>query len=141
MYDRLSRTPIVLQQKPMSVLIFRLRHVPEEEADAIRSLLDESQIDWFETTAGNWGIAMPGLWVKEDKDVQKARSIIDDYQQTLSITQRKLYEERQQAGEVSTFTQRIAQHPFRIAVIFLFCLFILYVSIHPFMQMIGYTSQ
>ena len=44
----------------MSALIFRLRNVPEDEAMQVRDLLDEHRIDWFETSAGNWGIGMPG---------------------------------------------------------------------------------
>ena len=47
----------------MATLVFRLRNVPEDEAQAVRTVLDTNNIDWYETTAGNWGIAMPGLWI------------------------------------------------------------------------------
>ena len=63
----------------MSALIFRLRNVPEDEAMQVRDLLDEHRIDWFETSAGNWGIGMPGLWVKDVDDAQRARTLIDTF--------------------------------------------------------------
>ena len=136
----IRRTPVI-RITLMSVLVFRLRNVPDEEASAIRSLLDEARIEWFETTAGNWGIAMPGLWVQHDEDAIRARELIDQYQLTLSVSQRQLYEEQRKAGQTTTLRQRILEHPLRSLGIVLFCLFILYVSIHPFLQMIGYSRQ
>jgi len=125
----------------MSALIFRLRNVPDDEAEAIRNLLNERGIDWYETGAGNWGIAMPGLWVGNDAQVDMARQLISQYQQNHAATQRKLYEQQEQLGQNATLTQRLVEHPFRSVGIILFCLFILYVSIHPFIQMIGYSKQ
>jgi len=125
----------------MSALIFRLRHVPYEEAEAIRQLLSEHNIDWYETSAGNWGIAMPGLWVANDAQIEQARQLIDTYQQNHSATQRELHERQRQLGQSTTLIQRLIDYPFRSLGIILFCLFILYVSIHPFMQMIGYSQQ
>ena len=39
----------------MATLLFRLRHVPDDEADDVRALLEENGIDFYETTPGNWG--------------------------------------------------------------------------------------
>ena len=45
----------------MSKLLFRLRHVPEDEAEEVRALLEQNSIEFFETFAGNWGISLPAL--------------------------------------------------------------------------------
>lgn len=123
----------------MATLIFRMRNVPADEADAIRALMDEHQFDWYETTAGNWGIAMPGIWIRNSSEAPKARSLIDSYQQERSLTMRKAYESDRQSGQVITFIDRLRAQPLRVAGIVLFCMFILYVSVNPFLQMIGYT--
>ena len=81
----------------MSALIFRLRNVPEDEAMQVRDLLDEHRIDWFETAAGNWGIGMPGLWVKDADDAQRARTLIDTFQQELSSNERARFRELQKS--------------------------------------------
>ncbi len=124
----------------MPALVFRLRNVPEDEAEAIRSLLDDNHIQWYETSAGNWGIAMPGIWVNDTEDMPRARSLIDVYQQERSTTLRSHYQQEMEAGDAPTMMHRFKQHPLRTIGIFVFCLFILYVSINPFLQMIGYSK-
>lgn len=125
----------------MPALVFRLRNVPADEADAVRQLMEENNIDWYETSAGNWGIAMPGIWVNETEDMPKARSLIDGYQQERSATQRSHYEQTMESGQAPTLMHRLKQYPFRTIGIFIFCLFILYASINPFLQMIGYSKS
>lgn len=124
----------------MSALAFRLRNVPQEEAEEVRALLEEHDIECYETTAGNWGIAMPGIWVHNDEDLPRARSLINDYQRHRSEIQRQHYERGLRSGDTLTLSQRIRTQPWRVAGIVLFCLFILYVTIHPFLQLIGYTA-
>lgn len=122
----------------MPTLVFRLRNVPEDEANDIRALMDETGVEWYETSAGNWGIAMPGIWLSNDEDLQKIRQKIEAYQKTRQSTMRQSYHQEVAAGRISTFTQRLQKHPLRTAGLVLFCLFILFVSINPFMQLIGY---
>jgi len=118
----------------MASLIFRLRQVPDDEAEEIRLLLDKNTIDWYETTAGNWGISMPGIWVRDDEQAELASKIIEQYQQKRATTQRSLHEQQKQLGQNTTIFQRIAQHPLKSIGIVLFCLFIMYVSVYPFLQ-------
>ncbi len=124
----------------MSTLAFRLRNVPQEEAEEVRALLEEHDIECYETTAGNWGIAMPGIWVNNDEDLPRARTLINDYQRQRSENQRQAYEQDLRTGNTTTLSQRIRSQPLRVAGIILFCLFILYVTINPFLQLIGYTA-
>lgn len=122
----------------MPILVFRLRNVPEDEADDIRTLMDDNELDWYETSAGNWGIAMPGIWIRNDEDRYKARQLIDVYQHGRQASMRDNYHQELEQGRVVSFTQRLREHPLRVAGLVLFCLFILFVSINPFLQLIGY---
>ncbi|MFQ3230986.1 MAG: hypothetical protein ACI9DO_002365, partial [Reinekea sp.] len=38
----------------MASIVFRLNNVPEHEADLVRALLLENDIDFYETDAGRW---------------------------------------------------------------------------------------
>ncbi len=125
----------------MSALLFKLRQVPEDEAEAIRSLLDANDIDWYETNAGNWGISMPGIWSNNKQQVEQARVLIEQYQQQRTIAQRDEYEKQKQLGQEVTLIQRLLQNPLQSIAIVSFCAFVLFVSIHPFLQMIGYSQQ
>lgn len=120
----------------MSALVFRLRNVPREEAEAIRALLDEHHIEWYETSAGNWGIAMPGIWVGDEQDLPRARELIDAYQKEHQQRMRQAHQRDVDSGQSETLIQRIREHPLKVAGIVLFCLFILYVMINPFVQLV-----
>lgn len=122
----------------MSALVFRLRNVPQEEADEVRALLQDNGIDCYETSAGNWGIAMPGIWVNDESDLPRARILINDYQQERGETQRARHAAERHTGKAVTVLQRVREQPLRVAGIVVFCLFILYVSINPFLRLIGY---
>ena len=69
----------------MAKLLFKLKSVFDDEADEIRQLLSDNQIDFYESPAGNWGISMHALWLNDEKQYDVARKLIDDYQQQRSL--------------------------------------------------------
>ena len=106
----------------MATLLFRLNDVPDAEADAVRNLLLEHQIDFYETSAGNWGFSVAGIWLKNNEDKSQARSLIDDYQRHMPSV------------DAESFAQFAAQQPLRVVIYFLIVLFILYFSLVPFIS-------
>lgn len=113
----------------MSTLLFRLTNVPEDEADEIRELLRSNGIDYYETSAGNWGISMPALWLIKDEDLFKARQLLEEYQHQRSITQREKYLQLKKMGANISLLSSIKERPWRFIVYLGAILFILYVSI------------
>jgi hypothetical protein len=61
----------------MSKLVFKLRNVPIDEAQDIRELLEGNDIAYFETSAGNWGISLPAIWIHESEKFEFTRQLID----------------------------------------------------------------
>ena len=114
----------------MSVLIFKLRYVPEDEAHEIRELLIDNDTDYFETSAGVFGISMPGLWLKNEEQLQKARQLIDEYQQLRQDRACEEYELRQRQGSARTFMDMFKEAPVRyisfILTIILLCYFMIF---------------
>jgi hypothetical protein len=113
----------------MSTLLFRLTNVPEDEADEIRELLRSNGIDYYETSAGNWGISMPALWLIKDEDLFKARRLLEEYQHQRLITQREKYLQLKKTGVNISLISSIKERPLRFIVYLAAVLFILYVSI------------
>ncbi|TDO95858.1 DUF6164 family protein [Marinomonas balearica] len=60
----------------MAKLVFRLKNVPEEEADDIRQLLSDNDIAFYETSAGRWQVSLAGIWVKDNEQAITARQLI-----------------------------------------------------------------
>ncbi len=72
-----SRTQYIMSKR-----IFKLKFVPNDEANGARDALDEAGIEFYETPAGYLtavGLNASGLWVA-DEDVAAARTVIDDFQ-------------------------------------------------------------
>jgi len=119
----------------MSALLFKLRNVPDDEADEVRAIMQQKGIEIYETNAGNWGISMPAIWVQHDEDLAIAKQHLRQYQQERAMRARESYNEDQRTGRAPTLMQNIARRPFASAGIVLFCLFVLYVMISPFVRL------
>jgi nucleosome binding factor SPN SPT16 subunit len=119
----------------MAKLIFKLNSVPYDEADDIKNLLTDNQIDFYETPPGNWEISLHGLWLNDETQCTQAKQLIDEYQ--LKRSQRIRLETQQQKdkGEFETFFQRLINRPVQFIIILAIILFILYLTIMPFVQM------
>ncbi len=75
----------------MAILLFSLRGVPDDEAFEIKDLLDTHNVVYYETSAGNWGISMPALWLKNEEQLKSAQKLLNEYHNQRAITQREIY--------------------------------------------------
>lgn len=116
----------------MARLLFRLRNVPDDEAYEVRELLSEHNISFYETTAGNWGISMPAIWLNDDTDYEKARLLLDAYQQDRALRMRAEYESACQRGEAETQLQVFLREPGKTISLIIVILVFLYLSITAF---------
>ena len=114
----------------MAVLIFKLRYVPDDEAHEVRELLSENDIDFYETSAGVFGISMPGLWLKHEAQLPKARQLLDEYQQLRQQRVRQEYEQ----GAARTFMDMFKEAPVRyisfVLVIILLCYLLIFAFVN-----------
>ena len=118
----------------MAKKIFGLRGVPEDEADDIRQLLSENRIDYYETTAGNWGVSMPAIWLEDEQQFPQAKKLIDAYEAERSVRVRDEYERQKKAGENETLQDRLKRDPVTYIITIAFILFLLYIFIGPFVS-------
>lgn len=118
----------------MAELLFKLRSVPDDEAEDIRQLLSEHEIDFYETHAGGWGISMPGIWLHDDVRLDEAKALIAQYQAERAINARAAFEQLKEEGMHQTMGDKIVEHPFQFLILSLAVLFILYLSLSPFLS-------
>lgn len=95
----------------MSKLLFKLKNVPDDEADDVRKLLADHQIDYYETTAGNWGISMPAIWITHDEQFGKAKQLFDTYQTQRALNIRAEYARLKKEGKHETLLSRVKENP------------------------------
>jgi len=117
----------------LAELLFKLRNVPSDEADEVRELLHSHDIDFYETSAGNWGISLPAIWLHSEEQLEEAKSLIDAYQQQRRQNARQTYEQLRQRGEQRTVLDKVREAPLLAAIYLAAVLLILYLSIMPFL--------
>ena len=119
----------------MSILLFRLRHVPEDEADEVRALLEEHGIEYYETSAGNWRISMPAIWLKDEEQLPRARELLDRYQEERYRIAREQYEQARQSGEHRTLWDQFREDPVRVGLYIGGAAVVLYLSLQVFLSL------
>jgi len=116
----------------MSKLLIKLRHAPDDEIQEIRSLLQEQRIDFYETQSGPWGISAPGIWLNDEHQYDRAKALMDDYQENRFREKHKEYERLRRGGQHRTFLQNLLENPGQVVFYSLIVGLILYFSISPF---------
>jgi len=118
----------------MAAKLFKLRHVPDDEAEEIRQLLHEHEIEFYETTAGGWGISVPAIWLHDKTELDRANDLIRDYQLQRGEQARAQHLLDKEQGLQPTVLDKIQQKPLHVALLMMMCLFILYVTLAPFID-------
>lgn len=116
----------------MAVQLFILRGVPDDEADAVRALLERNGIDYYETPAGHWGVSMPALWLDDEHQLERARALIDGYQRRRLETARAEHAQRKRDGTRRTLFDEVRARPLQTAVYTAIIVAVLYFSTKPF---------
>jgi hypothetical protein len=119
----------------MSILIFRLNGVPEDEAEDVRSLLQQHGFTYHETGAGFLGLGIAGLWLLDASQKTAARAVIDAYEQERSARLAAEHAALRERGEAETTLQRIARRPFQSLFYLVGAAAILYLMLWPFLTL------
>ena len=69
----------------MAKLIFRLRDVEVDEIVEVKQLLEEHELDVYETSGGLFGLSVAGLWLVDDSRYQEARDVLDEYAKSRAL--------------------------------------------------------
>ena len=116
----------------MSVLIFRLNNVDIDEAEEVRELFSAHRLDFYETSAGRWGMSVAGIWLKDDSQLQQAKGLLAEYGQ-----QRLLRVRAQRRQEGQQGAQQNLRAPLQYMLVALSLAIILFLSLWPFLSMGG----
>lgn len=116
----------------MAKLLFRLRNVPDDEADEVRQLLAQHEIEVYETDAGNWGISLPAIWLEQEQRFDEASALIAQYQLARSIRVRAEHESLRDQGQLPTLRDSFKLQPWQCVFYFGLIGAVLYLSISSF---------
>ena len=121
----------------MATQLLKLRNVPPDELEEIYALLEENEIEVYETSAGNWGISMPALWLRHDEQLTTAKALLKQYETERFERVRGEYEELKRAGKARTFIDIARENPFKYIAYLAMIAGLLYISLVPFLSLIN----
>ncbi len=116
----------------MPVMLFKMRQVEEDEADEIRTLLHDENIDFYETNNGRWGLGFAAIWLPDDKHLNQAKAAIDAYQEQRAEQAKAAYAALCLAGEQATLWDKIKTKPIQVLFYALAALVVGLISLLPF---------
>ncbi len=120
----------------MAKQLIKLRYVPEDERREICELLESNDIEFYETSAGTWGISLPALWLVHEEEYERARALLDTYSEERFRRARSEYEALKRAGKARTFRDIARENPFRFVLYMAIVVVLAYFSIAPFIAII-----
>lgn len=118
----------------MAIRLMSLRGVPEDELEEICKLLDKNKISYYETPAGNWFISAGAIWLTDKNQLAQTQKLLSAYQHQRRQQAREKYNERRQKGEQQSFIDRILDNPLQFIAYLIIILFVLYISLKPFID-------
>jgi len=121
----------------MAKILFRLNGVPDDEADDVRELLVNHNIDFYETSAGNWGVSMPAIWLNDENQFEKARALLDTYQNERTLRMREEYDRLKREGKNKTFIDAVKQNPAQILIYLALVTLVIYLSVKLVLDLAG----
>lgn len=76
----------------MSKKLFSYPQDSEEEAESLKSLLIEHNIDYYETPGNRWTYTRPSIWIKDDEQYSQADDILQKHIEDFALTARAKYQ-------------------------------------------------
>ncbi|MGV8835841.1 DUF6164 family protein [Cellvibrio sp.] len=117
-------------------LLFKLAQVPDDEAQEIRTLLDEHQIHYYETDAGFFRVGLDAIWLADSTQDERARELIREYQAERAVRQQQNYAQLVEAGQVPSVWQHFCTQPLRFIAAALAIIFVAGLTLLPFVMLV-----
>jgi hypothetical protein len=99
----------------MATLLLNLRHVPDEESDEVRTLLDANGIEWYETPPSRWGVSGGAIWLADEARAEAALALLGDYQRQRVLRARAALDDARRDGMAPGWIATVREHPWRLA--------------------------
>lgn len=95
----------------MAKLLLNLRNVPDDEADDVRDLLANGDIDFYETKPSMWGVSAGGIWLANAAQLEQAQGLLADYQRQRAASARAEREDAVREGRAPSTWSNLRANP------------------------------
>ncbi|MDT8385447.1 MAG: DUF6164 family protein [Gammaproteobacteria bacterium] len=93
------------------IRLFSLDGVSSDEENEIRELLEENNIEFYETPHGDWGFSQAAIWLRDDSKLREAKELIATYQREREKKERAKYINRSKNRPEGRLLDKIKSEP------------------------------
>ncbi|SNY98164.1 DUF6164 family protein [Halomonas sp. hl-4] len=119
----------------MAHLLFRLRHVTDEEAMEVRQLLDAHGMDIYETQAGFFRLGVDAIWLRDKRQLEDAQALLAEYQTERQTRARQEHHDALARGDAPTLWQRFTAHPVQVTLVGVAIVMLIALTLLPFLAL------
>jgi len=119
----------------MSIQLMKLRQVPEDELVDILKLLDEHEVDYYQTSAGAFGISLPALWLRDESRHNEVLGLLASY---ALDRMEKARLEQQAWAELNgrrTMGDIFREHPLKFCLRIVVIVVLLFITLKPILNL------
>ncbi|WP_075880603.1 DUF6164 family protein [Vreelandella massiliensis] len=116
----------------MAHLLFRLRHVTDEEAMEVRQLLEAHGMDIYETQAGFFRLGVDAIWLRDPSQLNEAKALLAEYQAQRQDRARREHQAAIERGEAPTLWKRFTAQPLQVLLVLVAVVVIALLTLLPF---------
>ncbi|MDH5545835.1 MAG: DUF6164 family protein [Gammaproteobacteria bacterium] len=77
------------------------------QAEEVSAILDKHHIEFYETPANHWGFTKAAIWIKDDQDFEKAKSLFEEHVEDYAQRARRAYQEQTGYNPDAPLAERI----------------------------------
>ena len=125
----------------MAILLFKLNHVTLDEAEDVRKILNDQHIDYYETSAGRWGIGVAAIWLVNHHDLNAAKTLIHSYQIDRGLQIRRDHADLKNQNQLESIFDRLKHHPLLFLLTLVMIGLITALSLNPFFSLTNHQNK
>lgn len=101
----------------MAKLLMNLGDVPEDEVEEILALLMQHELAHYRTPASRWGISAGAIWIRDDAEHARAKTLLAEYQDRRRDRAREERAAALRDGTARTFADVLREEPLRVLLV------------------------
>ncbi|MEM1080237.1 MAG: DUF6164 family protein [Pseudomonadota bacterium] len=95
----------------MAKLLLNLRHVPQDESDAVLAMLEQHSIEHYQLPPSAFMISAGSIWIQHDQEYDRAKRLFDSFQAERATQARSEWQHQQDHGTQPSWFDELRQRP------------------------------
>ena len=116
-------------------MLMNLRHVPEDESDAVLEMLESHNIEHYQVPPSAFMISAGSIWIKQDEEFDRAKSLFDELQRERAEQAQADWQAQKDEGTQPKLLEALSENPGRLLAYVTIAVLIVLFMLTPVVQL------